>query len=283
MLGAIFGDMVGSQFDFTGFKSMEFELFTDKFSFTDDSLMTLAIAKTLLVEGLDDVESLKNKTIYNMVDIYRKYPDTNWGFMFLGWLNGVKTPINSMGNGAAMRISPVGWVANSIDEVKLLSKYVTEISHNHPEGIKGAEAIAIAVYLARIGKSKEEIRDYIGNNYYEEVLNEDFESLQERYGRFDDLREDGEEWLYVTCPGSVPHAIRAFLASNSFIDAIRKAISLGGDSDTIGAMCGCIAEAYYGMTPYEELEVLKRLPDDLADICYAFETIKKKRIKKLEK
>lgn len=280
MLGAIFGDMVGSQFDFTGFKKMEFELFTDKCSFTDDSLMTLAIAKTLLVEGLDDVESLKNKTIFNMVDIFNKYPNTNWGYMFLDWLTGVKIPYNSMGNGAAMRISPVGWVADSIEEVKLLSKYVTEISHNHPEGIKGAEAIAICVYLARIGKSKEEIRSYIGNNYYKEVLNEDFKSLQENYGHIDLSREDGEEWLYVTCPGSVPHAIRAFLASDNFIDAIRKAISLGGDSDTIGAMCGSIAEAYYGMTPYEELEVLKRLPDDLANICYAFETIKKKRIKK---
>ena len=140
--------------------------------------------------------------------------------------------------------------------------------------LKGAEALAMSVYLARIGKSKDEIREYIGNNYYKEVLNKDFKSLQERYGRFND---EADEWLYVTCPGSVPHAIRAFLASNDFIDAIRLAISLGGDSDTLGCMCGAIAEAYYGMTPYEELEVLKRLPDDLADICYAFETIKKKR------
>ena len=278
MLGAIFGDMVGSQFDFTGFKSMEFELFTDKCSFTDDSLMTLAIAKTLLVEGLDDIEGLKSKTIYNMVDIYRKYPDTNWGFMFLDWLNGIKTPKESMGNGAAMRISPVGWIANSIEEVKILSKNLTEISHNHPEAYKGAEALAMSVYMARIGKNKDEIREYIGNNYYSEVLNTDFKYLQERYGHFND---EPDEWLYVTCQGSVPHAIRAFLASDNFIDAIRKAISLGGDSDTLGCMTGAIAEAYYGMTPYEELEVLKRLPDDLADICYAFETIKKKRINKL--
>lgn len=277
MLGAIYGDMVGSRYDFTGFKSYDFKMFTDDCTFTDDSLMTLAIAKTLLVEGLDDVEALKEKTISNMVEIYQKYPYTNWGSMFLEWLNGIKTPRNSMGNGAAMRISPVGWVANSIEEVKLLSKYLTEISHNHPEGIKGAEALAVSVYLARIGKSKEEIREYIGKNYYKEVLNKDFKSLQERYGHFND---EPDEWLYVTCPGSVPQAIRAFLASESFEDAIRKAISLGGDSDTLACMTGSIAEAYYGMSVYEELDVLKRLPDDLADICYAFNTIKKKRIKK---
>ncbi len=276
MLGAIYGDMVGSIYDFTGFKSYDFVMFSDECTFTDDSLMTLAIAKTLLVEGLDDVESLKEKTISNMVEIYQKYPNTNWGYMFLEWLNGIKTPRNSMGNGAAMRISPVGWVANSIEEVKLLSKYLTEISHNHPEGIKGAEALAMCVYLARIGKSKEEIREYIGKNYYKEVLNKDFKSLQERYGHFND---EPDEWLYVTCPGSVPQAIRAFLASKSFEDAIRKAISLGGDSDTLACMTGSIAEAYYGMSVYEELDVLKRLPDDLADICYAFETIKKKRIR----
>ena len=275
MLGAIYGDMVGSRFDFTGFKSEDFEMFTDKCTFTDDSLMTLAIAKSLLVEGLDDIESLKSKTIFNMVDIYHRYPDTNWGYLFLEWLNGIKTPKDSMGNGAAMRISPVGWVANSIEEVKLLAKYLTEISHNHPEAIKGAEALAMCVFLARNGKSKEEIKDYIGKHYYFEVLNDDFKHLQNTYGRFNG---DGDEWLYVTCPGSVPHAIRAFLASDDFQDAIRKAISLGGDSDTLGCMTGAIAEAYYGMTVYEELEVLKRLPDDLANICYAFETIKKKRI-----
>lgn len=278
MLGAIYGDMVGSRYDFTGFKSYDFKMFTDDCTFTDDSLMTLAIAKTLLVEGLDDVESLKEKTISNMVEIYQKYPYTNWGSMFLEWLNGIKTPRNSMGNGAAMRISPVGWVANSIEEVKLLSKYLTEISHNHPEGIKGAEALAMCVYLARIGKSKDEIREYIGKNYYKEVLNKDFKSLQERYGHFND---EPDEWLYVTCPGSVPQAIRAFLASESFEDAIRKAISLGGDSDTLACMTGSIAEAYYGMSVYEELDVLSRLPDDLADICYAFETIKKRRIRGL--
>ena len=278
MLGAIYGDMVGSRYDFTGFKSYDFKMFTDDCTFTDDSLMTLAIAKTLLVEGLDDVEALKEKTISNMVEIYQKYPYTNWGSMFLEWLNGIKTPRNSMGNGAAMRISPVGWIANSIEEVKLYSKYLTEISHNHPEGIKGAEALAMCVYLARIGKSKEEIREYIGKNYYKEVLNKDFKSLQERYGHFND---EPDEWLYVTCPGSVPQAIRAFLASESFEDAIRKAISLGGDSDTLACMTGSIAEAYYGMSVYEELDVLKRLPDDLADICYAFETIKKRRIRGL--
>ena len=146
MLGAIFGDIVGSRFEFTGFKSKDFDLFTEKCTFTDDTLMTLAIAKALLVESLDNIESLKTKIIFNMVDIYNKYPNTNWGERFQDWLTGIKTPLNSFGNGAAMRVSPVAWVSNSPEEVKLLSKYVTEISHNHPETIKGAEAIAISIY-----------------------------------------------------------------------------------------------------------------------------------------
>ena len=274
MLGAIFGDMVGSRFEFTGFKSKKFELFTDKCTFTDDSLMTLAVAKTLQVESLEDVEKLKRTLVRNMVDIFRRYPDTNWGEKFYGWLTGFKTPLDSFGNGAAMRISPVGWVAKSIDEVKALSKVITEVSHNHPEGIKGAEAIAVSIYLARTGSTKEEIRKYIGNNYYKEVLNVDFSSLVEEYGFVDKTSEDGFKAEYVTCQGSVPHAIRAFLASESFEDAIRNAISLGGDSDTLACMCGSIAEAYYKMTIKEEIEVFKRLPDDLADICYAFEVKK---------
>ena len=281
MIGAIYGDIVGSRFEFTGFKSKEFKLFTEKCTFTDDSLMTLAIAKTLLVEDLIDIESLKEKTIKNMVEIYEKYPNTNWGERFHGWLTGIKTPLNSFGNGSAMRISPVGWVADSIEEVKLYSKYLTEISHDHTEGIKGAEAIAICVYLARIGKSKDEIREYIGTKYYKEVLNEDFSFLVKNYGHVDKSSVDGFDWNYVTCPGSVPHAIRAFLASTSFEDAIRNAISLGGDSDTLACMTGSIAEAFYGMSVYEELDVLSRLPDDLADIYYAFRTIKRKRINRI--
>ena len=129
--------------------------------------------------------------------------------------------------------------------------------------------------MARIGKTKEEIRDYIGLNYYKEVLNEDFTSLVKKYGHVDKSSEDGFDWIYITCQGSVPHAIRAFLASTSFEDAIRNAIFLGGDSDTLACMTGSIAEAYYGMTPYKELEVFDRLPDDLANICYAFEVKKK--------
>ena len=277
MLGAIFGDIVGSRFEFTGFKSKKFELFTEKCTITDDTLMTLAIAKTLLFESTADVESLKSKLIFNMVDIYKKYPNTNWGERFHDWLIGIKTPLNSFGNGAAMRVSPVAWVSNSPEEVKLLSKYVTEISHDHPEAIKGAEAISMSIYMARIGKSKDEIREYIGTNYYKEVLNEDFNFLVENYGHIDKTSEDGFDWKYVTCQGSVPHAIRAFLASDSFEDAVRNAISLGGDSDTLACMAGSIAEAYYGLSVHEEIEVFKRLPDDLLDICFAFETVKIKK------
>ena len=277
MLGAIYGDIVGSRFEFQGFKSKKFELFTNLSTFTDDSLMTLAIAKTLLFESLDDIDMLKRMAIINMVEIFKKYPNTSWGSKFYEWLNGFKTPLNSFGNGAAMRISPVGWIANSIDEVKAYSKALTEISHNHPEGLKGAEALAVSVYLARVGKTKEEIKNFIGNNYYSEVLTLDFEWLRNNYGFVDKTSEFGFDKKYVTCQGSVPQAIVAFLASTDFEDAIRNAISLGGDSDTLACMCGAIAEAYYGMTLEQEYDVLDRLPDDLAGICYSFKS--KKAIK----
>lgn len=278
MLGAIYGDIVGSRFEFQGFKSKKFEMFSDNCTFTDDTLMTLAIANTLMFESLADKETLQRITIFNMVDIYERYPDTNWGTKFCEWLKGNKTPLNSFGNGAGMRISPVGWIADSIEEVKQYSLALTEISHNHPEGIKGAEAIAMAVYLARIGKTKEEIKDYIGKHYYEEVLTTDFRWLQENYGFVYKDEEDGFDRKYVTCQGSVPQAIIAFLASNNFEDAIRNAISLGGDSDTLACMCGSIAEAYYGMTFDQEYDVLDRLPDDLVGICYAFMSFRKKRV-----
>ena len=277
MLGAIYGDIVGSRFEFTGFKSKNFDLFTEKCMFTDDSLMTLAIAKTLLFYRLDDIEFLKKMAILNMVEIFKEYPNVNWGSTFYEWLTGFKTPTNSCGNGAAMRTSPVGWISNNIEEVKIYSKALTEISHNNPEAIKGAEAIAMAIYLARTGCTKSEIRDYIGNNYYKELFNLDFKWLQQNYGDIDKSDPDGFDVNYVMCQGSVPQAILAFLESSDFEDAIRNAISLGGDSDTLACMCGSIAEAYYGMTVYQELDVISKLPINLSSIYYAFETVKKQR------
>lgn len=278
MLGAIYGDMVGSRFEFKGFKSKNFEMFTNSCHFTDDTLMTLAIAKALLWWDKSDIEDLKRKAIISMVDIYNKYPNTMWGYNFYHWLTVSRVPNNSCGNGAGMRVSPVGWYAISLDEAKQLAEAVTVVSHNHPEAVKGAQAIACAIYLARIGTSKEIIKEYIGNNFYPEILTMDFKKLQDSYGYVYSNEVDGFDSKYLTCQYSVPQAIMAFLASISFDDAIRNAISLGGDSDTLACMCGSIAEAYYGLTLKEENEVLSRLPDDLAGICYGFETIKKPKI-----
>ena len=240
MIGAIIGDIVGSRFEFVedGCRGKDFALFASGCRFTDDSLMTLAVAKSLLLSK-GNYDNLGKLTTQVMKDIAKPYPRIGWGAMFYKWLFERSVPYNSYGNGAGMRISPVGWVAESEEEVKMLSKKVTEISHNHPEGIKGAEAVARGVYLARIGKSKEEIREKL-QEYYPKLKDKNFtiENIHGGYG-YDDYGD------WVTCQGSIPQAIIAFLDSTSFEDAIRNAVCIGGDSDTIGAMAGSIAEAYY--------------------------------------
>lgn len=276
MLGAILGDIVGSRFEFIDdFKRpKDFVLFTPSCHPTDDSLMTLAVAQALLL-AKGDLTVLKSQVIRSMVQIGRKHPNVGWGGRFHQWLfeEGGSHPMNSFGNGAGMRISPVGWVADSEEEVRKLSETVTAVSHNHPEGLKGAEAVAMAVYLARIGGSKEEIRARM-QTYYPRLADSSFtiKSIHGQYG-YDD------EGQWVTCQGSIPQALIAFLDSEGFEDAIRNAICIGGDSDTIGAMTGSIAEAYYGI-PYElEDKALSYLPDDLLSIYYAFQTVKRKRVR----
>ena len=273
MIGAIIGDIVGSRFEFVedGYRGKDFALFASGCRFTDDSLMTLAVAKSLLLSK-GNYNNLGELTIQIMKDIAKPYPRIGWGGMFYKWLFERSVPYNSYGNGAGMRISPVGWVAESEEEVKELSKIVTEVSHNHPEGIKGAEAIAMAVYLARIGKSKEEIREKL-QEYYPKLKDKNFtiENIHGCYG-YDDYGD------WVTCQGSIPQAIIAFLDSTSFEDAIRNAVCIGGDSDTIGAMTGSIAEAYYGISYEMEDKALEYLTDDLKGLYFAFETIKKGRV-----
>ena len=276
MIGAIIGDLVGSRFEFIDDEKRDrnFAMFSTVCKITDDSLMTLAVARALfLAKG--DKQKLKKIVVSCMKDVAREHPNTSWGERFYKWLflEDFPKPYNSYGNGAAMRICPVGWVANSEAEVKELTKIITEVSHNHPEGIKGAEAIAMGVYLARIGKSKEEIRLKL-QNYYPQLALKDF-SIANIYGNYG----YDSEGNWVTCQGSVPQAIVAFLDSSSFEDAIRNAISIGGDSDTIGAMTGSIAEAYYGVTYEMEEKALEFLPQDLQSIYFAFELIKKKRAK----
>lgn len=238
MLGAIVGDIVGSRFEFDNYRAKDFEFFNDKCFATDDTIMTLAIC-TALNQCKPDYSDLEKQAVGWMQDFGRMYPNAGYGSKFIRWIDSLDPqPYNSWGNGSAMRVSPVAYIAKSIEEVKALSYKVTCITHNHPEGIKGAEATAIATYMALHGASKEEIRDIIINEYY----NIDF-----TLGKIRDTYEFNE-----SCQDTVPQALQAFFESENFEDAIRNAISIGGDSDTLGAITGAVAGAYYGVP--EEIE-----------------------------
>lgn len=231
LLGAIIGDVVGSRFEFSNYRAKDFELFHEKCFITDDSIMTLAIAKAF-IESKSDYSDLQDNTIKYMQKLGKQYPNRGYGLRFNQWIySDMPKPYNSFGNGSAMRVSPVGWVAKTEKEVRLLSKVVTEVTHNHPEGIKGAEATAIGVYLAKKGKSKDDIQQTLSWNYYD--VDFTIDEIRPTY-RFNE-----------TCQETVPQALQAFYESVDFEDAIRTAISVGGDSDTLAAITGSIAEAYY--------------------------------------
>ena len=252
MLGAIIGDMVGSIYEFHPKKSKEFEIFNPHMDMTDDSYLTIAVAKVLMNHypiqyDEKSLESIKEDLIKEFVNTWERHRGAGFGGMFYLWCQDAyrghkPIPYNSFGNGSAMRISPVGWIANSEEEVKVLSKTVTEITHNHPEGIKGAEAIAMAIYLALHGASKEEIKERMIKDYYPEIADLDFDELVRNY-TFSEI-----------CQKSCPQAIYCFLISNSLEDAIRNCIAIGGDCDTTGAMAGAIAEAYYQKDKVSEFE-----------------------------
>lgn len=233
MLGAIIGDIVGSRFEWDNIKTKEFDFLTYKCSVTDDSIMSLAVAKAI-VQCDGDYSALSKNAVKYMQEIGRPYPFCGYGGMFRQWMySDDPKPYGSYGNGAAMRVSACGFAATSMAEAIELSRKVTEVTHNHPEGIKGAEATAVAIYMARTGSSILEIRDYINNNYY--PMNFTLDGIRDSYS------------FNETCQDTVPQAIMAFLESENFEDAIRNAISIGGDSDTLAAITGGIAEAYYGI------------------------------------
>ncbi|MGB7473950.1 ADP-ribosylglycohydrolase family protein [Trichococcus sp.] len=247
MLGAIIGDIVGSRFEWHNYKEKHFELFTEDCRMTDDSIMTLAVAKALMEtekalafagegreRGADYYVLLEKLSIQYMQAFGRRYPDCGFSRAFFQWIvSDDPQPYNSFGNGAAMRISPVAYIGRTEKEIQRLSETVTGVSHNHEEGLKGAEATVIAIYMARSGSPKDEIRKRIGENYYH--LDFTLDGIRDSY-RFT-----------TDCQATVPQAIVAFLESTSFEDAIRNAVSIGGDSDTLAAIAGAIAEAYYGI------------------------------------
>lgn len=257
MIGAIIGDIVGSRFEWNNNKSKDFELLTYKCFPTDDSVMTLALAQALLISKPDHSDLSKN-AVECMQSVGRNYPDCGYGGKFHTWLfsNNPK-PYNSYGNGAAMRVSAAGFAANSIEEAKELSRKITEVTHNHPEGLKGAEATTVAIYMAKTGSSLLEIRDYIDKNYY--PMNFTLDGIRATY-KFNE-----------TCQDTVPQALMAFFESTDFEDAIRNAISIGGDSDTLAAICGGVAEAYYGVPAKIRKHVLTFLDKQLLNILVAFE------------
>ncbi len=259
MLGAIIGDIVGSRFEWNNIKTKEFEFFTQECTVTDDSIVSLAVAKALLESG-KDLDKLSEITVGCLQEIGRPYHNCGYGGMFYEWMySDAPQPYNSFGNGAAMRVSACGYAAESLEEAIKLSRAVTEITHNHPEGIKGAGATVAALYMAKSGSNISEIRDYINTHYY--PMNFTLESIRDNY-RFD-----------VTCQGTVPQAITAFLESSDFEDAIRNAISIGGDSDTLAAITGGIAGAYYGIPADVRNQAISFLDKRLMEILLEFENI----------
>jgi type I restriction enzyme M protein len=258
MIGAIIGDIVGSRFEFDNIKTKDFELFHPSCEFTDDSVMSLAIAKALL-DCRGDYSRLGDLTVKFMQSFGKLYPDCSYGVMFRNWLNSkTPAPYDSFGNGAPMRVSACGFAANSLDETISLSRMVTEVTHNHPEGVKGAEATAVSVFLARTGVKIPELRDYINKRYY--PMDFSLDEIRDSYS------------FNETSQNTVPQAIMAFLESSDFEDAIRNAISIGGDSDTLAAITGAVAEAYYGTPVDVRKSALSYLDERLLKVLREFES-----------
>lgn len=247
MIGAILGDIIGSPYEFgEKCKHKEFPLFIKASKFTDDSVMTIAVAEGLMNSFGKTDEEIKNNLIISLQKWGNLYPYAGYGGMFRRWLRmNNPSPYNSFGNGSAMRVSSVGWLYNTLEETRHMARLTAEISHSHPEGIKGAEATASAIFLARTGHTKEEIKDYIINEFNYD-LNRTCDEIRPNY------------YFNETCQGTVPEAIIAFMEGQNFEDVIRTAVSLGGDCDTLTCIAGGIAEAYYGV------------PSELVEKCYSY-------------
>ena len=257
MYGAIIGDIVGSRFEFNNYLSKKFEFMTPRCYFTDDTVMTCAVAQALM-DSKADFSDLQEKAVAALQRIGQKYPNCGYGARFIDWMfSDDPQPYNSCGNGSAMRVSPVGFAARSVEEAKQLSAEVTKITHNHPEGIKGAEATAVAIVMARQGKTKEEIRAVMEQYYTLDKSVDDYRQAWDGHGK-------------EICQVSVPQALACFFDGTSFEDVIRNCISIGGDSDTIAAIAGGIAEAFYGVPNAYRIIARTYLDERLTRICDDF-------------
>lgn len=256
MIGAIIGDIVGSVYEFDNLKSKEFDLYNPSAFFTDDTVCTVAVADWLLASEERGFTS-SERFAYMLQEWCRRYPDLSYGSRFSKWIKH-PIPYDSFGNGAAMRISPVGLYFSDEEDVFFYSDMATRVSHNHPDGIYGARAVSLAVYLAKTGASKVEIKKQIQSKFGYDLSQS-----------CDVIRKTNK--LNETCQVTVPQALICFLESVDFIDAIRLAISIGGDSDTIAAIAGSVAEAFYKKIPKSLIEyALEKLTVDLRDVIFSF-------------
>ncbi|MGL4547031.1 ADP-ribosylglycohydrolase family protein [Eubacterium aggregans] len=259
MLGAILGDIIGSpyEFDHNNIKTTEFPLFSEASHFTDDTIMTLAVAQGL-ARGYQDPEKTAQEIIAAMQDCGKRYPDGGYGARFGDWLSAPDPkPYGSFGNGAAMRVSAVAWLYNTLDEVEHYATISAGVTHDHPEGIKGAQATAAAIFLARKWTPKSEIKDYIEETYHYD-LSQRCDAIRPPYHHVE------------SCQETVPQTITAFLEGKNFESVIRLAVSLGGDSDTLAAIAGSIAEACYPIPDALADQGMARLDADLEDALYQF-------------
>ncbi len=265
MIGAIIGDIVGSRFEFNNYLGKDFMFLTPRCCFTDDTVMTCAVAQGLM-DSKPDYSDLSEKTIAAMQRIGRQFPNCGYGARFINWMfSPDPQPYNSCGNGSAMRISPVGFAARDVEEAKKLSAAVTCISHNHPEGMKGAETTAVAIVMARQGKSKDDIRAEMEKYYDLSMTVDQFRKEWNGHGR-------------EICQVSLPQALACFYEGEDYEDVIRNCISIGGDSDTIAAIAGGIAEAYYGVPEIIKDQLWDYLPPILAKVCSDYSEWQKYRV-----
>lgn len=261
MFGAILGDIIGSPYEFDmGEKKKDFPLFSYQSVFTDDTVMTIAVLEALLMSDVSESdEVIKERLIDSMKKWGNKYPYSGYGGRFYHWLfSDDRKPYNSYGNGSAMRVSAAGFLYDTLEDTKRMAKLTAEVTHNHIEGIKGAEATACMMFLLRNNKTKEEVKTYVENEFHYD-LSRTLDEIRPGYHHVE------------SCMETVPEAITAFLESESFEDAIRNAVSLGGDTDTLGAITGAIAESCYEVPEELKIECMNRIPEEMKEVLLKFQ------------
>ena len=262
MYGAIIGDIIGSRFEFDrGSKSREFELFTPRCNFTDDTVMTVAVAEALMNAGKDsDEKTIKSELIKSMKMWGQRYPDAGYGGRFIRWvLSEEPKPYGSYGNGSGMRVSSVGWLYDSLERTREVARWTAEVAHNHPEGIKGAESVAAAIFMARNGASKDEIKKYIEDEFGYN-LNRTLDEISPSYHHVED------------CMRTMPEAFTCFLEADSYEETVRNVMYIGGDTDTLAAIAGAVAEAFWGI-PEDVIDSgMNFLSSDILDVVLKFKS-----------